>query len=249
MIINSVIRLIISLSIVLIFPFIQKQWLNLYLFNLNNFTFYSFLYYLSGIVCPVIVFLNSLSYFTYYEFNNKQIHNVKLIKGKLLLFLISITLIPLSFLLSQYLFISLDLAFNFFFGRSNIQAIDSFNQIYIVIILSLLLIFKKTRYLVKKFSLINFIFVSSIVWYSQINNILISEFYLINRYFNINNLNFTNVIYLFSIELLYYFWSVLSNKNNLTDWIVPINLRNDTLFIWKILIFYGFLVFYYTILM
>ena len=58
---NNTTRLFVTLSFLLIIPFVQKQWFNLYLFNINDITFYSILYYLSGIICPALICLNSLN--------------------------------------------------------------------------------------------------------------------------------------------------------------------------------------------
>ena len=53
-------RLLFTLSLLLILPFVQKQWFNLYLFNSNEVTIYSILYYLSGSICPFLIGLYSL---------------------------------------------------------------------------------------------------------------------------------------------------------------------------------------------
>ena len=99
---NKSTSLIITLLFLLVIPFVQKQWFNLYLFNNNNFSFYSILYYLSGIICPSLICLNSLNNFTYYKFDNNKFISKKIIKGKPFLFLVTINWIFLSFLIANY---------------------------------------------------------------------------------------------------------------------------------------------------
>jgi len=83
---NNTTKLLVTLSFLLILPFIQKQWFNLYSLNINDISFYSILYYLSGAICPSLVYINSLKNYTYYNFTNDKIHSIKIIKGKRLLF-------------------------------------------------------------------------------------------------------------------------------------------------------------------
>ena len=56
---NNTTKLLVTLSFLLILPFVQKQWFNLYSLNFNDISFYSILYYLSGAICPSLVCLNS----------------------------------------------------------------------------------------------------------------------------------------------------------------------------------------------
>jgi len=93
-----------TLSFLFILPFVQKQWFNLYSLNINDISFYSILYYLSGAICPTLVCLNSLKNYTYYNFNKDKIHSIKIIKGKRLLFLVAINLIFLSYLIADYIY-------------------------------------------------------------------------------------------------------------------------------------------------
>ena len=242
------IRVILIIFFVLIFPFVQRQWFNLYLFNSNNLSFYSLLYYLSGVICPILISLYSLNNFTYYQFNIKNFSNNKLIKGKTLLTLILLTIIPLSVLIANYLYINIDLIINLFGGKSFIPHLNILQQSYIIFIITILLIFKQTRVLLKKLVLINFFLITLYIWYSQINNINIDDnFHLIN-YLKLDNSNFINIISLFGIEITYYLWSFISNKNNLSDWIVQKPLRIEILNGFKILCFYLFVIVYYSIL-
>jgi len=75
---NNTPKLLVTLSFLLILPFVQKQWFNLYLFNINDISFYSILYYLSGTICPSLVCLNSLKNYTYYSFNKNKINSKNL---------------------------------------------------------------------------------------------------------------------------------------------------------------------------
>ena len=73
---NNTTNLLVTLSFLLILPFVQKQWFNLYSLNINDISFYSILYYLSGAICPSLVCLNSLKNYTYYDFNIDKIHSI-----------------------------------------------------------------------------------------------------------------------------------------------------------------------------
>ena len=82
---NNITKLLVTLSFLLILPFVQKQWLNLYSLNINDISFYSILYFLSGAICPSLVYVNSLKNYTYYDFTRDKIHSIKKIRGKGLL--------------------------------------------------------------------------------------------------------------------------------------------------------------------
>ena len=86
------------------------------------------------------------------------------------------------------------------------------------------------------------------IWYSQINNINIDDSFLLINYLKLDNSNFINIIFLFGIEITYYLWSFISNKNNLSDWIVQKPLRIEILNGFKIVFFYLFAIVYYSIL-
>ena len=240
--------LFVTLTLLLILPFVQKQWLNLYLFNINDLSFYSILYYLSGIICPSLICLNSLKNYTYYSFNRKKIRTKNTIKGKALFFLVATNLIFLSCMIANYLFINFDLLYNLFLEGINLQKTDIFQVSLFIILISILLIFKKSRLLFKKLILINFIFVSFCLWYLQINNINIDDQFLIYRYFGLNNINLINVFFLIAIEIFYFTWSFLSFKTNLSDWNVRTPHKEDITPFYNLLIFYFFIIIYYSIL-
>ena len=136
---NNTTKLLVTLSFLLILPFVQKQWFNLYSLNINEFSFYSILYYLSGAICPSLVCLNSLKNYTYYKFN--KIQSLKVIKGKRLLFLVAINLIFLSYLIADYLYINFNLIFNIFREGINVPRLDILQLSFFMFMISILLIF------------------------------------------------------------------------------------------------------------
>ena len=245
---NNSTRLIITLSFLLIIPFVQKQWFNLYLFNINNISFYSILYYLSGTICPSLICLNSLNNYTYYKFNKNKIYSKIIIKGKSLLFLVVINLLFLSYLIADYLYINFDLVSNLFLQGIKLKQPDISQLSFFMLLIPILLIFKKSRLLFKKLILVNFILSSFCIWYIQINNINVDDQFHIYRYFGLNDINIINIFILFAIEISFFMWSFLSYKTNLSDWIVSIPQKKDMIPILNIFIFYFFIIIYYSIL-
>ena len=245
---NNTTNLLVTLSLLLILPFVQKQWFNLYSFNINDISFYSFLYYLSGAICPSLVSLNSLKNYTYYNFNKNKIHSKKIIKGKRLLFLVAINLIFLSYLIADYIYINFNLIFNLFFEGINVPKQDLLQFSFFIFLISIFLIFKKSRFLLKKIILVNFILTSLYLWHLQINNIIVDDQFYIYRYFGLNDLNLINLFILVAIEISFYTWSFLSYKTNLSDWIVPKPQKGDFIPFLNIFIFYFFIIIYYSIL-
>jgi len=245
---NNTTKLLVTLSFLLILPFIQKQWLNLYSFNINVISFYSILYYLSGAICPSLVCLNSLKNYTYYNFNENKIHSKKIIKGKRLLFLVAINLIFLSYFIADYIYINFDLIINLFLEGINVPKPDIPQLCFFIFLISILLIFKKSRFLLKKIILVNFILISLYLWHLQINNISVDDQFHIYRYFGLNDLNLINLFILVSIEISFFTWSFVSYKTNLSDWIVPKPQKIDVIPFLNIIIFYFFIIIYYLIL-
>lgn len=245
---NNTTKSLVSISFLLILPFVQKQWFNLYSLNINDISFYSILYYLSGAICPSLVYLNSLKNYTYYSFTRDKIHSTKLIKGKRLLFLVAINLIFLSYLIADYIFINFDLIFNLFLEGINVPKPDIPQSSFFIFLISILLIFKKSRFLLKKIILVNFILISLYLWHLQINNINVDDQFHIYRYFGLNDLSLINLFILVAIEISFYTWSFLSYKTNLSDWIVPKPQKGDVIPFLNIFIFYFFIFIYYSIL-
>ena len=241
-------KLLVTLSFLLILPFVQKQWFNLYLFSIDELSFYSILYYLSGIICPCLVCLYSLKNYTYYDFNNNKIYSKNKIKGKGLLFLVAINLIFLSYFIFEYIYINLDLICNLFLQEVNLPIPDIFQFGLLIFLISILLIFQKSRLLFKKLILVNFVLISFYLWYFQINNINVDDQLRIYRYFGLNDLNLNNVFILISIEISFFTWSFLSYKTNLSDWIVLSPKKGDINPLLNMLFFYFFIIIYYSIL-
>ena len=204
---NNTTNLLVTLSFLLILPFVQKQWFNLYSFNINDFSFYAILYYLSGTICPSLVCLNSLKNYTYYNFNKNKIHSKNIIKGRRLLFLVTINLIFLSYFIADYIYINLDFIFNLFLEGIKVPKPNFLQLIFFIFLISILLIFKKSRFLLKKLILVNFILISLYLWHLQINNISINNQFHIYRYFGFNNLNLINLFILVAIEISFFTWS------------------------------------------
>jgi len=245
---NNTTKLLFTLSFLLILPLVQKQLFNLYSLNINDISFYSILYYLSGAICPSLVYINSLKNYTYYKFNKEKIHSIKIIKGKRLLFLVAINLIFLSYLIADYIYINFDLMFNLFFEGINVPKPDIPQLSFFIFLISILLIFKKSSFLLKKIILVNFILISLYLWHHQINNVSVDDQFHIYRYFGLNNLNLINHFILVAIEISFYSWSFISYKTNLSDWIVPKPQKGDLIPILNMFIFYFFIIIYYSIL-
>ena len=244
----SLARLSIIFLLVILFPLVQEQWLNLYLFDNNNFTIYKFLYYLSGLIIPIFIVINSLNKFTYYKFNYHKKNYSNNINGKLLLLITLIVSTTLSILVSNYIFINLKNFLNLFISNNKfLDQFDIYHQIVFVVIIFTFLIFEKTKYLIKKIILTNFFIFSIINWYSQINNYFLIEnvpFY-ISRF---GNINFINIIFILSIETVFYLWSYISYSTYLSDWNVPKPYKREVIPILNIFIFYLLIILYYSIL-
>jgi len=245
---NNKTNLLVTLSFILILPFVQKQWFNLYLFNINDISFYSILYYFSGIICPTLVCLYSLKNFTYYSFNKNKIYSKNTIEGKKLLLLLVINLIFLSYFIADYIYINFDLIGNLLLGGFNLPKTDFFQISLFIFLISILLIFKKSRLLLKKIILLNFILISLYLWHIHINNIDVNDQFHIYSYFGLNDLNLINIYILIAIEISYFTWSFLSYKTNLSDWIVRTPQKKDMLPFLSIIMFYFFIIIYYSIL-
>ena len=245
---NNTTRLLVTLSFILILPFVQKQWFNLYSLNISDVSFYSVLYYLSGTICPYLVCLNSLKNYTYYNFNKSKINSKNIINGKRLLFLVAINLIFLSYFISDYIYINFDLIFNLFLEGINLPKPNILQLSFLIFLISILLVFKKSRFLLKKLILINFILISLYLWHLQIYNISVDDQFHIYRYFGLNDLNLINLFILVAIEISFFTWSFLSYKTNLSDWMVSKPQKRDFNPILNMFIFYFFIIIYYSIL-
>ena len=245
----SLIRLTIIVLLVILFPLVQNQWLNLYLFDIKNFSIYKLLYFLSGVICPILVFKNSLNKFTYYKFLNNKIKNYNGISGKSLFVITLLILFSLSFIISSYFFFNFKIFTNLFIiDNKYFYFFDLNKQILFVFIICILLIFKKIKLFIKKITLINFFIVSCFIWHLKINNIQITDSFLNTNFFKLENISFINILFLLCIEILYYFWSYLSYSTYLSDWRIPVMDKSEIRPIFKIIVFYLLIVLYYSFL-
>ena len=245
----SLLRLSIITLLLILFPLVQKQWLNLYLFDINNLSIYKLLYYLSGLIVPILVIINSLNKFTYYKFNfHKKKNNYSDISGKSLFIITLVILSILSILISNYIFINLKIILNLLISNNEyLVQFDIDKKILFVVIISIFLIFKKTKFLLKKITLTNFFIFSIINWYSQINNSSLNDvipFYI----FKFGNINFVNIVFLLAIETMFYLWSYISYNSYLSDWNVPKPHMKEITPILNIIMFYLLVILYYSIL-
>ena len=239
-------RLSIIFSLVIILPLVQNQWHNLSLFENTNFSFYRFLYYLSGLICPLLVCMNSINKFTHYKFDKYS--GNKTITGKILLILTLILLITLSFLISNYIYLNYELFCKTLINDKLFITFDLNKIIFFILIISILLIFKVTRLFLKKLILLNFFMISIFIWYSQINNLYIEKNLFLTKFWNIENINNINILFLVVIEFFYYLWSYISYNSNLSDWKVVNPSKRDLTNVIKIIFFYLCIFIYYSIL-
>ena len=228
-----------------LFPIVQDQWLNIFLLNNNEFSFYKILYYLSGLLFPVLVINNSFKNFYNYKFNISEFNSKKF---KFISYIIIFTILILSILIIKY----------FIFSINNIIPQIDINiylntklKIISLVIVMILLLINKAKKFIKKLCLINFFIISFFNWTIYYLNLIgvdifINKYYLKNSYYNFNNLNILNIIYLLIFEIFYYLWSYISYSNNLSDWFIPYPKREDLIPISKIAIFYfGILIYYF----
>ena len=125
------------------------------------------------------MYINSLKNYTYYKFN--KIQSIKVIKGKRLLFLVAINLIFLSYLIADYIYINFDFIFNLLLEGINVLKPDIPHLSFFIFLISILLIFKKSKFLLKKIILVNFILISLYLWHIQIKNIYVDDQFHIFR--------------------------------------------------------------------
>ena len=124
-------------------------------------------------------------------------------------------------------------------------------QLIFILIISILLLIKKTKKKVKKlyliYYLINFSFYWTINTYSlNISNSFIKDNYIKNFISSNLNFNYINIIFLFLLEILFFLWSFIVNKNNLSDWNIPIPKKTNLYPLVNIFIFYfGLIIYFY----
>ena len=228
-----------------LFPIVQDQWLNIFLLNEFEFSYYSILYYFSGFLFPILVINNSLSNFLNYSFNSNKYESKKF---KFIGYLFIFTLLILSILIIRYFIFSI----NYFLYQTELYIyFDIKIKILFLLLLMILLIFNKTKKFVKKLLLFNFFVISFMNWSIYFLNLHGIETFINKNisnktYYEFNNLNILNIFYLFIIELFYYLWSFINYKNNLSDWSINYPKKVDFIPFSKIIIFYiGVLIYYY----
>ena len=237
----------ILIILVNLYPVAQQQWLNLSLLEIEGLSTYSNLYLISGLLFPFIIILISSTNFSNYTFSENKIRS-KYIKN-LSLIVIS-NLLFLTFLLTQYVVVFINLIFQLISNLGLNISNDYIPSKFIFLIILILLLFKSTKLIIKRLLLLVFSFTSILVWL-DINNILILDYsYLLNRLstpnlFEFNNINLLNILILCLIEICFFFWSYISYENNLSNWKVLLPIKKDYSQLLNILLFYGCLILYY----
>ena len=183
-----------------------------------------------------------------YDYNFDYNNNLSDISGKSLFIITLVILSILSILISNYIFINLKIILNLLMSNNEyLVQYDIDKQILFVVIISIFLIFKKTKFFLKKITLTNFLIFSIINWYSQINHSSLNDvipFYI----FKFENINFVNIVFLLAIETMFYLWSYISYNSYLSDWNVPKPYKNEVTPIFNIIMFYLLVILYYSIL-
>ena len=226
------------------FPIVQDQWLNIFLLNQFEFSYYSILYFLSGFLFPIIVINNSLNNFFDYKFssNKNESNNLRFIG-----YLVTFTLLILSILIIRYFIFAL----NYIIPQIDLNSyFDIKLKILLLLIVMVLLLINKTKRIVKRLFLVIFFIIFFINWSTYYLNLhgidnFIIKYISDDNYYYFYNLNILNISYLFILEIFYYFWSYITYQNNLSDWSITIPKRVDFIPLSKITIFYlGVLIYY-----
>ena len=222
----------------------QDQWLNIFLLNKFEFSYYSILYFLSGFLFPIIVIYNSLNNFFDYKFSSNKYESNKL---RSIGYLVTFTLLILSILIIRYFIFSI----NYIIPQIDLNSyFDIKLKILLLLIVMILLLINKTKRIIKRFFLLIFFIIFFLNWSIYYLNlqgieIFISKYISDNNNYDFNNLNILNISYLFILEIFYYFWSYITYQNNLSDWSITIPKRVDFIPLSKITIFYlGVLIYY-----
>jgi len=223
---------------------VQDQWLNIFLLNKFEFSYYSILYFLSGFLFPIIVINNSLNNFFDYKFSSNKYEINKL---RSIGYFVTFTLLILSILIIRYFIFSL----NYIIPQIDLNSyFDIKLKILLLLIVMVLLLINKTKRIVKRLFLVIFFIIFFINWSTYYLNLhgidnFIIKYISDNNYYDFYNLNILNISYLFILEIFYYFWSYITYQNNLSDWSITIPKRVDFIPLSKITIFYlGVLIYY-----
>ena len=222
----------------------QDQWLNIFLLNKFEFSYYSILYFLSGFLFPIIVIYNSLNNFFDYKFSSNKYESNKLSS---IGYFVTFTLLILSILIIRYFIFAL----NYIIPQIDLNSyFDIKLKILLLLIVMVLLLINKTKRIVKRLFLVIFFIIFFINWSTYYLNLhgidnFIIKYISDDNYYYFYNLNILNISYLFILEIFYYFWSYITYQNNLSDWSIAIPKRVDFIPLSKITIFYlGVLIYY-----
>ena len=222
----------------------QDQWLNIFLLNKFEFSYYSILYFLSGFLFPIIVIYNSLNNFFDYKFSSNKYESNKLSS---IGYFVTFTLLILSILIIRYFIFSI----NYIIPQIDLNSyFDIKLKILLLLIVMVLLLINKTKRIVKRLFLVIFFIIFFINWSTYYLNLhgidnFIIKYISDDNYYYFYNLNILNISYLFILEIFYYFWSYITYQNNLSDWSITIPKRVDFIPLSKITIFYlGVLIYY-----
>ena len=229
-----------------LFPIVQDQWLNIFLLNEFEFSFYSFLYFLSGFLFPLVIINNSLTNFFDYKFNNIKNKTREL---RFLGYLVIISILILSILIISYFIFSI----NYIFPQIDLNIFSDIKlNILLLSIVMTFLFINKTKRIIKKLFLFNFFIIFFANWITHYLNLQGIEIFINKSISNSNiyefyNINILNIFYLFIFEIFYYLWSFITYKNNLSDWSINYPKKADFIPISKITIFYLGVSIYYLI--
>ena len=222
----------------------QDQWLNIFLLNKFEFSYYSILYFLSGFLFPIVVINISLNNFFDYKFSSNKYESNKL---RSIGYLVTFTLLILSILIIRYFIFAL----NYIIPQIDLNSyFDIKLKILLLLIVMVLLLINKTKRIVKRLFLVIFFIIFFINWSTYYLNLhgidnFIIKYISDDNYYYFYNLNILNISYLFILEIFYYFWSYITYQNNLSDWSITIPKRVDFIPLSKITIFYlGVLIYY-----
>jgi len=229
-----------------LFPIVQDQWLNIFLLNKIEFSYYQILYFLSGLFFPVIVITNSLRNFQDYKFLTSKFKNKQF---KYISYPIIFIILVFSILITNYFIFTI----KFIFSQidSNIL-FDVKLQVLSSLTVAVLLLIKKTKSIIKKCLLTNFFIICFLNWSIYFSNLVGIEIYNLkyfseDNYFYFKNIFLLNIIYLYILEIFYYICSFLTYKNNISDWCIPYPMRSDLKPLLKLNIFYIGVIIYYII--
>ena len=244
---TSLSKVVLFIIIVPLLPIIQGQWLNIALLNNDNISIYKFIYYFSGYLFPLILFSYSLNNLTDYQFKSNFGKDINKGFRKIFYIIFPILLILSTIIIKYFLYLFSTIRNEKFY----LLEFDSLQFIFISIFIVLLLI-RVTKKIVKNLYLIFYLATFSIYW--TINSYPLNLYIpfldvnYLNKFISNNiDFNYINILFLFILEILFFIWSYISNKNNLSDWYVPLPNISDFYILINIFLFYFGIVMYFYI--